>query len=172
MVRWLAPILSFTAEEIWRFLPGKRPSSVLLSTWHDVPEPLPGNVEWARLLGVRELASRALEARREAGDIGSSLDAALTIYADGNLRTQLEQFGEELRFLFITSAADVRPGADRPADALAGEAFWVEARPEGAAKCVRCWHHRADTGSVAAHPELCGRCVTNLDGSGETRRFV
>jgi len=172
MVRWLAPILSFTAEEIWRFLPGRRSASVLLSTWHEVPDPAPDSLEWASLLGVRELASRALEALREAGDIGSSLDAGLTIYADGNLRTQLEMFADELRFLFITSAADVRPGADRPADALAGEEFWVVARPEGAAKCVRCWHHRADTGSVAAHPELCSRCVTNLDGSGETRRFV
>jgi isoleucyl-tRNA synthetase len=172
MVRWLAPILSFTAEEIWQFLPGQRPASVLLSTWHEVPDPAPDSLDWAGLLGVRELASRALEARREAGDIGSSLDARLTIYADGNLRTQLESFGEELRFLFITSAAEVCPGADHPADALAGEKFWVVAHPEEAAKCVRCWHHRADTGSVAAHPELCGRCVTNLDGSGETRCFV
>ncbi len=172
MVRWFAPILSFTAEEIWRFLPGKRPASVLLSAWHEVPDPAPGNVEWVSLLGVRELASRALESLREAGDIGSSLDAELTIYADGILRTRLEQLGDELRFLFITSGANVRPGADRPADALAGKEFWVEARPAAEAKCVRCWQHRADKGSVAAHPELCGRCVTNLDGSGETRYFV
>ncbi len=172
MVRWLAPILSFTAEEIWRFLPGKRPASVLLSTWHELPNAPPGDVEWPSLLGVRELASRALEARREAGDIGSSLDAGLTIYADGQLRTQLERFGEELRFLFITSVANVRAAADRPVDALAGDGFWVEAVPIADAKCVRCWHHRPDTGSVPAHPELCSRCVSNLDGSGEIRCFV
>ena len=189
MVRWLAPILSFTAEEIWRFLPGKRAESVLLTTWHEVPDPPLGNVQWASLLGVREVAARALEAQREADAIGSGLDARLTIYADGALRTQLELLGEELRFLFITSGADVRPAADHPADALdglwagsgagsgTGERYWVQAEPVTDTKCVRCWQHRPDIGTVAAHPELCGRCVSNLEstglaGGGETRRFV
>ena len=184
MVRWLAPILSFTAEEIWRFLPGERPGSVLLATWHALPE-LPdlgaGRVDWASLQGVRETAARALEAQREAGAIGSGLDAGLTIYADGALRAQLEQLGEELRFLFITSAAEVRGGSDRPAEALAGqvgtENYWVVAVPVSDAKCVRCWQLRPDTGHSPVHPELCGRCVVNvdgggLDGSGEARRFV
>ncbi len=172
MVRWLAPVLSFTAEEIWRFLPGKRPASVLLSVWHELPEMAPGAVNWTSLLAIREPASRALEALRESGAIGSSLDATLTIYADGELRSQLEQLGEELRFLFITSAATVRAGAEHPADALSGGEFWVAATPAADTKCVRCWHHRADTGSVAAHPEICSRCVSNVAGSGETRSFV
>jgi isoleucyl-tRNA synthetase len=179
MVRWLAPILSFTAEEIWRFLPGGRPASVLLATWHALPEapdPGAGRVDWASLQGVRETAARALEAQREAGAIGSGLDAGLTIYADGALRTQLEQLGEELRFLFITSAAEVRGGSDRPAEALVGqvgaENYWVVAVPVSDAKCVRCWQLRPDTGLSPVHPELCGRCVINLDGSGEARRFV
>ncbi|MDP2325440.1 MAG: isoleucine--tRNA ligase, partial [Gammaproteobacteria bacterium] len=172
MVRWLAPVLSFTAEEIWRFLPGKRADSVLLSTWHNLPEADADGIDWERLLGVRELAARALEARREAGDIGSGLDARLTIYADGALQGQLQQFGEELRFLFITSAADVLPLADHPADALAGDGFRVRADPVTDGKCVRCWQHRPDTGTVPAHPELCGRCVINLDGAGETRLYV
>jgi isoleucyl-tRNA synthetase len=84
----------------------------------------------------------------------------------------LEQFGEELRFLFITSGAEVRSVADRPFDALGVENVWVRAVPVTDAKCVRCWQRRPDIGTVAAHPELCGRCVTNLDGGGETRRFV
>ncbi len=179
MVRWLAPILSFTAEEIWRFLPGERPGSVLLSTWHelpDVPDLGSGNVAWVSLQGVRETAARALEAQRDAGAIGSGLDAGLTIYADGSLRAQLEQLGEELRFLFITSAAEVRAASDRPAEALAGqvgtENYWVVAAPVSDTKCVRCWQLRPDTGLSPTHPELCGRCVVNLDGSGEARRFV
>ncbi|MEO7386519.1 MAG: isoleucine--tRNA ligase [Gammaproteobacteria bacterium] len=172
MVRWLAPILSFTAEEIWRYLPGTRAASVLLTTWHELPGVPASGIDWARLLGVRELAARALEARREAGAIGSGLDARLTIFADGPLRTQLESFGDELRFLFITSDADVRPGAEHPADALAGDACWIHAEPATDGKCVRCWQHRPDTGSSATHPELCGRCITNLDGGGESRRYV
>jgi isoleucyl-tRNA synthetase len=172
MVRWLAPILSFTAEEIWRFLPGRRPDSVLLTTWYELPDVPADDIDWERLLAARELAARALEARREAGDIGSALDAGLTIYADGPLRAQLEKFGEELRFLFITSGAEVRAAAEHPADALAGADFWVQAVPLSDAKCVRCWQHRPDTGAVSAHPELCGRCVTNLDGAGETRLWV
>jgi isoleucyl-tRNA synthetase len=172
MVRWLAPILCFTAEEIWRFLPGKRADSVLLDSWHELPEINSDGIDWEQLLSVRELAARALEARREAGDIGSGLEARLTLYADGALRAQLEQFGEELRFLFITSGAEVRATADRPADALAGEGFWVQAAPVTDAKCVRCWQLRPDTGAVMAHPELCGRCVSNVDGGGETRHYV
>ncbi|MEO8445096.1 MAG: class I tRNA ligase family protein, partial [Gammaproteobacteria bacterium] len=172
LVRWLAPILSFTAEEIWSFLPGSRPESVLLSTWHELPVPAPGETDWTWLLAVRELAARALEAQREAGAIGSGLDAHLTIYADGPLRAQLEAFGEELRFLFITSGAEVRTAADHPAGALEGDGCWIEAVAATEAKCVRCWHHRPDVGATAAHPELCGRCVTNLEGAGEIRRFV
>ncbi len=172
LVRWLAPILSFTAEEIWRFLPGNRPESVLLSTWHDLPEVPAAGVDWASLLAVRELAARALEAQRDAGAIGSGLDAGLVIYADGPLRAQLEAFGEELRFLFITSAAVVRPAEERPPGALEGAGCWIEAVAATDAKCVRCWHHRPDIGAAAVHPELCGRCVTNLEGGGETRRFV
>ena len=104
MVRWLAPILSFTAEEIWRFLPGQRAGvGAAVHLARAARRSPPARIDWASLLGVRELAARALEARREAGVIGSGLDARLTIYADGALRAQLEEFGEELRFLFITS---------------------------------------------------------------------
>jgi isoleucyl-tRNA synthetase len=172
MVRWFAPILSFTADEIWRHLPGERAASVHLATWHPLPTVAEAGTDWPTLLAIRELAARALEAQREAGVIGSGLDACLTIYADGEPRHLLEQFGDELRFFFITSEAVVRPAADRTPAALAGGGVWVEAGPATGGKCVRCWQIRPDTGVSPVHPELCGRCITNLDGGGENRRHV
>ena len=172
MVRWFAPVLSFTAEEIWRHLPGPRPASVLLQTWYPLPDPGASTLDWAALLQIRELSARALEALRDSGAIGSALEASLDIHADGPLRADLERLGDELRFFFITSAVTVRPAKDRPADALAGEGFWLQAGVAPGGKCVRCWHHRPDTGSVAAHPELCTRCVSNVSGPGEIRRYV
>ena len=172
MVRWFAPILSFTADEIWRHLPDERGESVLLTTWHVLPETGPSSVDWPSLLRVRETATRALEVQREAGAIGSGLDAGLVIYADAPLRSLLEQFGDELRFLFITSAVQVRPAAERSAEAMAGDGFWVQAAPLAEPKCVRCWQLRPDTGASAAHPGLCGRCVSNVAGAGESRQFA
>ncbi|MEZ5564465.1 MAG: isoleucine--tRNA ligase [Gammaproteobacteria bacterium] len=173
LVRWLAPILSFTAEEIWRHLPGRTTGSVLLSTWHELPVVMDDDIDWKRLLELRDLASQALEGLREADQIGAALDAGVTVFADGPLRTLLERFGDELRFLFITSEAGVRPAGERPPDALAGEGYWLSATPVSSTKCIRCWQRRPDTGQAApAHPELCGRCVGNLEGAGETRRYV
>jgi isoleucyl-tRNA synthetase len=180
MVRWLAPVLSFTAEEIWAQMPGERGDSVFLSTWHRLPaagSADPGELDWKGLLRVRETAARALEALRVSGAIGSGLDARLTVFADGRLYQDMQRLGDELRFVFITSGAVVRPVGERGESALAGEGlagegFWVQAEPDTDAKCVRCWHRLPDVGKHAAHPELCGRCVTNIDGPGETRRYV
>jgi isoleucyl-tRNA synthetase len=175
MVRWLAPVLSFTAEEIWAQMPGERGDSVFLSTWHQLPALSAadtGELDWKGLLRVRETAARALEALRVSGAIGSGLDAQLTIFADGRLYQDMQRLGEELRFVFITSGAVVRPAGERSESALAGEGFWVQAAPDSDDKCVRCWHRLPDTGTHAAHPGLCGRCVTNVDGPGETRRYV
>jgi isoleucyl-tRNA synthetase len=187
MVRWLAPVLSFTAEEIWRHMPGERPESVFLSTWAD----LQGGgsaataVDWTAVLGVRAAVLRELEQLRVAGAIGAPLDAVVDVYAAPGMRAALAPLGEELRFVLITSEARVHAAEARPADAVAGgpaggeaggaagePGFWVRVRPSTAVKCVRCWHKRDDVGSVPAHPELCGRCVVNLDGAGETRRFA
>lgn len=179
MVRWLAPVLSFTAEEIWGFLPKPRAGSVFLSTWHTLPPPVNGggdSLDWAGLMAVREVAGRALEGQRETGAIGSGLDAALTFYAAGPLGRQLATLGDELRFLCITSQVEVVLQAEPPPGAVTGSVsghdFWVQATSTDAAKCVRCWQRRPDTGSVATHPELCRRCVSNLEGNGETRCFV
>jgi isoleucyl-tRNA synthetase len=172
MARWLAPILSFTAEEIWKELPGERGDSVFLSQFDELRADDPTDVDWKTLILVRETVSKALEDLRDAGDIGSALEASAVVYADGGLNTALQALGDELRFVFITSAASVQPIADAPADAVSGDGFRVVVGASEYEKCVRCWHRREDVGSVANHPEICSRCASNIDGPGEERRFA
>ena len=172
MARWLAPILSFTAEEIWKELPGERDASVFLSQFNELPVNGATAVDWKSLIIVRETVSKALEDLRDAGGIGSALEATAVIYADGGLNTALKMLGDELRFVFITSAASVRPLADAPANAVSGDGFRVLVGASEFEKCVRCWHRREDVGSVVGHEEICGRCAINVDGSGEERRFA
>ena len=179
MVRWLAPILSFTAEEIWRHLPGRREESVFLSTWASLPPVAAARstIDWPAVLEVRSAVLRELERLRVAGSIGAPLDAEVDLYADGPVHASLGALGEELRFVLITSEARVHGTSSKPPGAVAagetGEPLaWIQVRPATAAKCARCWHKRDEVGSVAAHPELCGRCAINVDGPGETRRFA
>jgi isoleucyl-tRNA synthetase len=179
MVRWLAPILSFTAEEIWRHMPGARAESVFFSTWAALPagEDAATSVDWPAVLEVRGAVLRELERLRVAGEIGAPLDATVDLFAAPATRAALAPLGEELRFVLITSQARVHPAESRPAEAVpagaaADTSLWLQVRPAAAAKCVRCWHKREDVGSVAAHPELCARCAVNVDGAGETRRFA
>ena len=172
MVRWLAPILSFTAEEIWQELPGDRASSVLLAEFVDLPVAGKTQVDWAALITVREAVAKTLEDLRNAGGIGSALEATVVVYADGELKEALESLGDELRFVFITSEARVDSLANAPADAAEGEGFKIVAGSSSDEKCTRCWHRRDDVGSVAEHPELCGRCVVNIDGPGEHRAYA
>ena len=171
LVRWLAPILSFTAEEIWQALPGPRSVTVFTSTWHQLPAAEP-HLDWGLLLQVRELASRALEAERVAGRIGSGLDARVHVYADGPAQETLARLGEELRFVFITSGAAVAAAADRPTDALVAGDIGVTATATTDTKCVRCWHRRPDVGAASGHEAVCGRCAANVDGPGEHRQFA
>ncbi|HET7663345.1 MAG TPA: class I tRNA ligase family protein, partial [Rhodanobacteraceae bacterium] len=180
LVRWLAPILAFTAEEVWQELPGERGESVLFETWYEGLDAAQSSQEqrrwWSDLLRIRETASGVLEGMRKAGDIGASLAADVDVYMDDDLRRRYADAASELRFFFITSTLDVHPLADKPEGAVRvelegeGEA-WVAARASTAAKCIRCWHYRDDVGSHADHPELCGRCVENVDGEGETRQW-
>jgi isoleucyl-tRNA synthetase len=179
MSRWLAPILSFTSDEIWQHLPGERSDSVFLEAWYpalfalDPDDPFDRDL-WGRVLEVRIQVSRHLEEARKAGAIGSSLDAELDLYCAPDLADALSKLEDELRFALITSYARVHPLQDRPADArdtdLTGLA--VRVSPSIHAKCVRCWHHREDVGHDPDHSELCGRCVQNISGTGETRRFA
>ena len=172
MVRWIAPILSFTAEEIWRALPGDRAESVFFATWSKLETPAELAVNWDSLLAIRDTVSKVLEEARKADQIGKSLNATVTIFAHSDLRGELEVLGEELRFVFITSEAEVRPADERPAECTEGEGYWVAAAPSDARKCIRCWHQREDVGANEAHPELCGRCVDNVAGPGERRMYA
>jgi isoleucyl-tRNA synthetase len=184
MVRWLAPILSFTAEEIWKFIPGRRGASVFLESWHAFPDVYGAEDEadanltfWGQVTAVREIVGRELESLRVAGGIGAGLDAEVELYCGRELQDQLQRLGDELRFVFITSEARVHGTTVVPDEARhftlpSGDEFWVTVAPSANAKCVRCWHHRVDVGRHAEHPELCGRCVENIAGAGEQRRFA
>ena len=177
MVRWLAPILSFTAEEVWRFLPGKRAESVFLSTWYELPAAGARDIDWPLLIALRTSVAHELEALRAAGRIGAPLQAEVEIHCSAALYPRINALGDELRFLLITSAASVRQSETQPdgtsvAADVPGGGVWLRVQPSSHKKCVRCWHQRADVGSVAEHPELCGRCVTNLTEPGESRRYA
>ena len=185
LVRWLAPILSFTAEEIWSHMPGERADSVFLTTWYELPAGYYSEDEvlhrmgtefWERVITMREAVSKELEKLRAAGDIGSSLAAEVELYADETLRAQLDSLEDELRFVLITSYARVADISEKPADAVDAEMqdaqLAIRVRPSAHTKCVRCWHHREDVGATDAHPELCGRCVDNVTGNGEQRRYA
>ena len=174
-------MLSFTAEELWGFLPGEREDSVFLATHYAGLQGLAddaalGAQDWARILAVRDAALTVLEGLRKEGVIGANLDAEVDLYADDATLSVLNKLEDELRFVLITSYARVHPFTARPAESsvvdIEGGQVAVLARASGHGKCVRCWHHREDVGSHVAHPELCGRCVENVEGAGETRRFA
>jgi isoleucyl-tRNA synthetase len=179
LVRWLAPVLSFTAEEIWQQLPGERDDSVLFETWYDGLAATQGSPEqrryWADLLAIRDSASRVLEGMRKAEQIGAALEAKLVIHADTATQSRYAVAAGELRFFFITSDLDLVSLTPRPDGAvkveLDGAEVWLSASVSDAAKCVRCWHRRDDVGRHAEHPELCGRCISNIEGTGENRRW-
>lgn len=179
LVRWIAPILAFTAEEIWNFLPGERAESVMLTTWYDGLSELPADAEldrayWDEVMAAKAAVNKELENQRSAKTIGGNLQAEITLYAEDSLAKRLEKLGNELRFVLITSAATVAPLSSAPADAVESElpGLKLQVVKSAHAKCGRCWHFRADVGSHAAHPELCGRCVENIDGAGEVRHYA
>jgi len=160
-VRWMAPILSFTGEEVWEQLAGEN-SSVFLHTWHVLPEQADQADlldRWTRIRAIRAEVQKELEVVRVAGGIGSSLQAEVTLHASPDTRALLSPLGDDLRFVLITSQARVIPS----------EADRVEVAPSSAKKCERCWHYRDDVDAHAEHPGLCGRCVSNLYGEGEAR---
>ena len=179
LVRWLAPVLSFTAEEIWKELPGPRDASVLFETWYDQLEATQDKPEhrrwWAELLAVRAAVSKVLEGMRTGGAIGASLQAEVTLFVDAATRERYAASADELRFFFITSELKLADLAEKPADAIRaateGGEVWIAAKASDAQKCVRCWHYRLDVGTHAHHPELCGRCVDNVSGAGEQRQW-
>ncbi len=179
LVRWVAPILSFTAEEIWENLPGERAESVFLVTRYEALAQLPadapmGRDYWQVVMAVRDAVNREIEVQRTAGSVRGSLDTRVTLYAGETLREMLAQLGDELRFVLITSAASLAPLSSAPADAATTEieGLCLQVSVATEEKCERCWHRREDVGSHASHPTLCGRCVENIEGPGEQRQFA
>ena len=169
MVRWIAPILSFTADEVWQFLPGNRAESVFLSEWYQLPEKPDSRINWSVMDVVQQTADKALEVARDEGVIGSSLDACLTVYADGELAELLASFGEELHFLFITSDATLASAVSIPEGAIEADGVAVSVFKSKHQKCIRCWHKDESVGQSSEHPELCIRCINNVTGEGEVR---
>ena len=176
IVRWLAPILSFTAEEAWKHLPGTDGESVFLSTWHQFPagsERVP-TIDWTALIALKADVSRELERLRALGSLGSSLEADVTVFVPPALAPRFQKMSDELRFLLITGDAKISAsGATSPAAVKATqEDVWIEVKPSNSPKCVRCYQLRSDVGSEPNHPEICSRCVLNVEGPGEERHFA
>ncbi|MES2353090.1 MAG: isoleucine--tRNA ligase [Pseudomonadota bacterium] len=171
LVRLMAPILSFTAEEVWSTLTGDTEDSVLLHTWYTPPAVANAELlleRWSKLRAHRTTVQKHLEEVRVAGKIGASLAAEVELQANGETYEYLRSFDNDLRFVFITSQASVINGLATSAD----NEIAVNVIPSSHQKCERCWHYRADVGSTAEHPSICGRCVSNLYGSGEPRTYA
>ncbi|NHB95131.1 isoleucine--tRNA ligase [Photorhabdus stackebrandtii] len=179
LVRWMAPILSFTADEVWNELPGKRAQYVFTEEWYDSLFGLAAGEQmndafWADLLAVRGEVNKVLEQARADKHIRSSLEAAVTLYANNELADKLNNLGDELRFVLLTSQVSVAAYEQAGDDAQQSEidSLKVAFRKADGEKCPRCWHYAKDVGLVAEHAELCGRCVTNVAGNGEERKFA
>ncbi|HEY2465163.1 MAG TPA: isoleucine--tRNA ligase [Steroidobacteraceae bacterium] len=176
MVRWLAPILSFTAEEAWGYLPGIPNESVFFNAWHQLPAGAErvSAVNWPALIALKADVARELERLRTLGSLGSSMEADVTVFVPDALTAQFAPMHDELRFLLITGDAKVAALGALPATAVKGsqEDVWIEVKPSTSPKCVRCYQLRADVGSNPNHPQICARCVLNVEGPGEERRFA
>ena len=160
LVRLMAPVLSFTAEELWQVFTGRQDDSVFFHTGHEIPQPADARAllgKWARLRELRDPVRKAIEALRAEGKVGSSLQAEGSIHAEGAEYEALASLGDELKYLLITSAARVTRGNSS-----------VDVTPSSHTKCERCWHYMPDVNGDG----LCGRCQTNLSGPGETRQYV
>jgi isoleucyl-tRNA synthetase len=164
LIRLLSPALSFTAHEAWLLHRGESAETIFAQTAADIPLSADAELlrqKWARIREARAVAMKAIEKAREAGEVGSSLQASLTLEASGETAQALASLGEDLRFVMITSEVHVRETAQGETEA--------QAKPLALPKCGRCWHLRADVGQDPAHPELCGRCISNLSEPGERR---
>jgi isoleucyl-tRNA synthetase len=180
MLRWIAPVLSFTAEEIHQHVPGVRSDSVFFETWYEGLFEMDNAViereRWRRIIQVRNEVSKSIENVRRDGKAGSSLAVEVDLWMSGVLRDAVESLGDELRFVLLTSEARVADLEAAPSTAERirmdeGEVA-LQVTPSEHEKCVRCWHYREDVGSDPEHPGICGRCVENVSGAGEVRRVA
>jgi isoleucyl-tRNA synthetase len=192
---WIAPILSFTAEDLWKSMPenkinrdgksSKREASVFLNTWFELPACYADDVtadkamqHWERISEVRDAVNKELEQLRADGVIGSALEANVTLYCGREIFDILDNLKDELRFVLITSKASIvlvketPPSSSVHVTLSTNDEVWVSVTKVSDAKCVRCWHLREDVGVDKKHPELCSRCIENVDGKGEGRDFA
>ncbi|MDE8556460.1 isoleucine--tRNA ligase [Pantoea vagans] len=180
LVRWMAPIMSFTADEIWGYLPGERAQYVFTEEWYQglfglAEDEALNDAYWAELLKVRGEVNKVIEQARADKRIGGALEATVTLYADPELAAKLQALGNELRFVLLTSGAQVADYAlandeAQQSDGLKGLKIALH-KAEGE-KCQRCWHYTTDVGQNPEHAEVCGRCYTNVAGDGEQREFA
>lgn len=176
VVRWIAPILCFTADEIWRLLPGDRNSPVFAAHWYELntlaDNEKYGREFWRKIIDIKAAVNKVLEAKRNAEVIGGALEADITLLCDQQWLSVLTELGDELRFVFLTSSVTLHAFDPSVGDAtdLPGVRVAVTETPNE--KCVRCYLRVADVGKHPQHPQLCGRCIVNVDGDGELRRFV
>jgi len=179
LVRWSAPILSFTAHEIWQEIPQVDTESVFLTEWYqglaslpeDQSQPLLTRAYWQQVMAVKTAVNKEIEEARNRKEVGSGLSAEVTLYVTPELKDRLALLADELRFVLITSSATL---SDQNGEGQATDVVGlnVKVTPSTYTKCVRCWHYRADVGSHADHPEICARCVDNVAGQGEVRHFA
>jgi isoleucyl-tRNA synthetase len=179
MTCWMAPVLSFTAQEIWDLLPGERDEFVLTGKWYEgLPTPTDQTVYndeyWAQVLQVRDEVNKVLEKARREDVVGATLQAEVTLYVDEQLADVLHQLKDELRFILLASATEILPLADKADNAVETEigGLFVKIGVSAGQKCERCWHYSDDVGSDDSNETLCNRCVTNIDGKGETRLYA
>jgi isoleucyl-tRNA synthetase len=171
ITRWVAPILSFTADELWEYLPGERNESVMLNTWYDQLASLPETekidlVSWEQIFKVRDIVSKAIEEKRNAGLVKGGLTTEVTIKAGEQWFKPLRLVGEELKFVLITSKVELI------LDDVSDSAIEIQVVASGYKRCDRCWHQVDEVGKNSVHPELCDRCIGNIDGDGEHRLYA
>ncbi|HAR76043.1 MAG TPA: isoleucine--tRNA ligase, partial [Psychrobacter sp.] len=188
LIRWITPILSFTAQEAWEVLHGSNTneaSYVFTEEWYTFPTfelSAISNDDWQRIMLAKDMVNKHIETARGEKIINANLSADVSLYADGAMYESLAKLGEELRFVLITSSATLKPLSAAPTDVASTDEqtdtgstaadLVVEIKAATGTKCVRCWHIRNDIGTDSAHPELCARCVTNVSGNGEVRHYA
>ncbi len=179
MTRWLAPILSFTAEEIWQYCEFEEFDSVFFASWYDnfgeVEDNQFNDEFWQDIINVRDCVNKQIEQLRHEDKVGSSLDADVKLYCDEKLKNKIDLLAGELRFILITSSATCHDLTDKSSQAVPTsiDGLFIDVSPSSNRKCIRCWHHRDDIGKLMAHPDICQRCVENVnEGKGEKRHYA
>jgi len=178
LTRWIAPILSFTADELWEHLPGQRSGTVFAAEWYQGLSRMDADAEmdsdfWETVQSVKSAVNKVLEGAKKEGLVGGSLATEVTLFCDESLMNSLVKLGDELRFVLISSAARLAPlSAANEAVATDVDGLQVRVAASDGEKCSRCWHHREEVGQSLEHPELCFRCIDNVDGNGEVRFYA